>query len=288
MSYKTLIDRFLTWAQTCPDIRAAIIMGSQARQDHAADQWSDLDIMVYAANSQRYHLQTDWLENIGAVWISIVEATGKGDPLIRVLFEDGYNIDFFIYSDEYLKKLAADNLYPRTFHRGAQVILDKDGSAQKIIPPYFDPIPLRPPTREEFREVVDYYWYFTLYIARKILRGELWLAHSWDAKVKDHLLKMLQWHARALNGWDYDTWYFGHFLEEWADPRAVKDLEKVFAHYDKDDGKKALLASMDLFRWVARETARQFAYPYPQAIDEKVSHWITTHLYDGQELKNKD
>lgn len=288
MSYKTLIDQFLTWAQTCPDIRAAVIMGSQARQDHAADQWSDVDIMVYAANSQRYLSQIDWLENIGVVWIHLVEAGGKGEPLIRVLFEGGYNIDFFIYADEYLKKLVTDNVYPRTFHRGAQVILDKDGIAHKIIPPRFDPIPLRPPTREEFQEVIDSYWYFTLYIARKILRDELWLAHFWDAKVKEHLLKMLQWHARAINGWDYDTWYFGHFLEEWADPQTVKELEKAFAHYDKSDSKKALLASMDLFRRVARETARQFAYPYPQAIDEKVSHWIKTHLYDGQESINKD
>lgn len=278
MSYQQLIEKFLNWSHACSDIRAAIIMGSQARRDHAADQWSDLDIMVYACHYEHYLFQNDWLEKIGVVWISLLEGSGKGEPLIRVLFEEGYNIDFFIYSDDYLKKLVTDNVYPRTFHRGAQVILDKDNLAGKIIPPRFDPIPLRPPTREEFQEVVDTYWYFTHYIARKILRGELWLAHSWDAKVKEHLLKMLQWHARAMNGWDYDTWYFGHFLEEWVDHQVREDLEKAFAHYDSSDSQRALLATMNLFRRVARETAQRFAYPYPQNVDDKVTHWIETYL----------
>lgn len=53
------------------------------------------------------------------------------------------------------------------------------------------------------------------------------------------------------------------FLEEWADPRAVADLVAAFAHYDEEDIWRALLATMDLFVWLERETAAALHYTYP-------------------------
>ena len=80
------------------------------------------------------------------------------------------------------------------------------------------------------------------------------------------------------NGWNYDTWFRGRFLEEWAHPQAVKELHGAFAHYDEEDAKAALLATMDLFRWIAVETAEKLGYPYPAKADEHVTKWIRTCL----------
>ena len=44
-AYKRLIKRFVKWAKTETNIRAAIIIGSRARVDHPADDWSDLDLL---------------------------------------------------------------------------------------------------------------------------------------------------------------------------------------------------------------------------------------------------
>jgi aminoglycoside 6-adenylyltransferase len=134
-------------------------------------------------------------------------------------------------------------------------------------------------------EAINFFWYLAIYIAKKLLRGALWKVHVWDARIKEYILKMLEWHARALNGWEYDTWYNGHFLDEWADPYAVKELEKAFAHYDKDDCRRALLATMDLFRRLTKETAQQLNYPYPQTTDDNISGWIKKHLHVYKEIK---
>lgn len=281
MSYKILIERFISWAENYPEFRSAIIMGSQARQDHAADHCSDLDMIIYTINPQKYLAETDWLENIGKVWISLINTGGDSIPLLRVLFEEGYIVDFFIHSDNDLKKLVKDGVYPLSFHRGAKVILDKDGLAKEIIPPHFEPIPLRPPVREEFLHTAGSFWYGTIYIAKKLIRGELWLFQVWDAKIKELLLKMLQWHARVINGWDHDTWYFGHFLEEWADRQTVKELSNAFAHYNKEDSCRALLATMNIFRRVAKETAQRLNYPYPETLDDNISAWVKKRLPDN-------
>jgi aminoglycoside 6-adenylyltransferase len=82
---------------------------------------------------------------------------------------------------------------------------------------------------------------------------------------------MIEWHARAAHGWDYGTWHDGRFLERWAEPRVLKGLPAVFAHYDEDDIRRGLLATMDLFRWLAQETAEQLRYPFPVDADERMT-----------------
>ena len=94
MSYEHLVTKFIDWAQTQPDIRAAIVVGSRARVDHPADEWADLDIITYTTNPERYLRQTDWMTNIGKVWASMRSRTAGGDPEWITTFENGYDIDF--------------------------------------------------------------------------------------------------------------------------------------------------------------------------------------------------
>jgi aminoglycoside 6-adenylyltransferase len=94
---------------------------------------------------------------------------------------------------------------------------------------------------------------------------------------------MLEWHARAINGWDYDTWQGGSFIEDWADPRAVNALSNAFAHYNKEDVKNSLLATLDTFRWLAVETADRLNCPYPTVTDERVKGLLDKYLSEGTE-----
>lgn len=40
-SYEQLIQRFVRWAETEENVRAAVIIGSRSRTDHPADEWAD-------------------------------------------------------------------------------------------------------------------------------------------------------------------------------------------------------------------------------------------------------
>jgi len=39
-------ERFVAWAVGEDAIRAAVLFGSRVREDHPADEWADLDILV--------------------------------------------------------------------------------------------------------------------------------------------------------------------------------------------------------------------------------------------------
>jgi hypothetical protein len=80
--------------------------------------------------------------------------------------------------------------------------------------------------------------------------------------------------ACVRNGWSYDTWDRGRFLEESADPRAVRALRDLFGRDDRADLRRSLWASIERFRWLGMETAAGLGYRYPRETDEEVTRWV--------------
>ena len=74
-AYERLTQRFVAWAQTRPDIHAAIVVGSEAKADRPADGWSDLDIVILVTDPEPYLTSTDWLKNTGDFWITLTKPT---------------------------------------------------------------------------------------------------------------------------------------------------------------------------------------------------------------------
>jgi aminoglycoside 6-adenylyltransferase len=286
MTYEQLIERFVCWAEVCPDIRAAIIVGSRARTEHPADEWSDLDLLILTTDVQRYLTQTDWLENIGSPWLTFLERTAAGQETERrVLFEGGLDVDFVPLSVARIQQMGQDPIVSAITGRGVRVLLDKDNIASQLATPTAGESIHRPPTPEEFLEVSSDFWYHAVWTVKKLRRGELWTAKACsDVYMKWLLLRMIEWHARTTEGWDYDTWFNGRFLEQWADPCVLDALRSTFGHYEEADVRGALLATMDMFHWLATKVAKRLGYPYPTAAREHVTGWVAAHLPEGTDL----
>jgi aminoglycoside 6-adenylyltransferase len=297
--YEQLVERFVRWAETCSDIRAAAIIGSRARVDHAADEWADLDIMVVTRDPKRYTSKSDWIESIGNPLLTFVEPLPIGGEMERrILFEGMLDVDFAIFPEERyrgMQQLLQGVIPPEIaaqasniFGRGMRVILDKDGmlaQLQTLISSIATPT-ARPPSQHDFLEVVNNFLYNAVWTAKHLRRGELWwTAMCLDCRMHSLLLRMTEWHAHTTHGWDHDTWFHGRFLEEWAHPQALKGLRGAFAHYDEEDIKHALLAAMNLFHWMAIETAEKLSYPYLTKADEQVTKWIKTCLSQKRSVK---
>ncbi len=111
-----------------------------------------------------------------------------------------------------------------------------------------------------------------------------------DGELKASLLTMLEWHARASHKPGEDTWYGGRYLMEWADRRALQELPGTFAAFDQDDLWRALLATLELFQWLAEETAKKSGHHYPQTA-YKVTQWIKDGFVEavsGQSERHND
>ena len=282
LTYEQLIEKFAAWARTRPDIHTAIVVGSRARADRPADEWSDLDIVMFVTDPEPYLTSADWLNNMGDIRITFVEPTMGGEMERRVLFNGGLDVDFSIILYAKMKQMIQHGLPPELagiVRRGIRVLLDREGLAACLNPTDTEPASPGSLAQAEFLDAINDFWYHAVFTAKKLRRGELWYAKACtDGYMKRLLLKMIEWHSQTINGGHCDTWHDGRFMETWADPRVLEGLRGAFAHYDRDDIRRALSATMDLFRWLAKEIAELLAYPYPTVADEYATELVSALL----------
>jgi aminoglycoside 6-adenylyltransferase len=259
------------------------VVGSRARRDHPADEWADLDLVIFTTDLSKYASTQGWLSAIGPAWVSVLFERGDDWVEHLVLFDGGRKVDFAFSPLDALHALAQSLLSDDVYRRGYRVILDKDGLTTRLPPPPYTPLPGDPPSAGAFRQMVEAFWYGATHVARHIRRRQLWVVKLGDAAMKAHLLTLLEWHARATHGWDIDTWHDGRFLAEWADPATWAALHAVFGRFDAADSWRALRATMDLFRRLATETARRLGMEYPAALDDHVTQYVN-RLYTEDTL----
>ncbi len=236
-------------------------MGSRARTDVPADEFSDWDIVLFVRDPIPLLEDERWVKRFGSPRLTFLEPTAVGGQRERrVLYEDGSDVDFAIVPAE----LVEHHAVAQVGVRGARILVDKDGELERRLAAITPEGAPPPPDEKTFRNVSADFWYHAVWGARKLRRGELFVAKGCiDGHMKELLLRMLEWHARARDQ-SADTWHRGRFLERWADPAAVEALGGAYGGYDEADLGRALVATMDLFERVERETAELLDLSAPE------------------------
>lgn len=275
--YHEIEKKFVEWAKTVDDIKAAFVVGSRARHDHPADDYSDLDIVMYTSSPQPYLMDSKWVEHIGKPICSFVYQTAGGDPERLCLFEGGWQVDFVIHPYNKLQDMIRTQSIPTFFHRGVRTLIDKEKMSVNIIPKSFKKPEQNKINEEVFIQHVNMFWFTTLYTAKQIMRKEMWVAKARDGNIKELLLQMMEWYSKTINGDDYDTWHAGRFLNEWAPEDVLVELSHCFGHYDEQDSLRALNATLTLYSRISQHIANTLNYAYPVHIEKSVKDWIEAH-----------
>lgn len=272
--YRSLLQEFRTWATGESAVRAAIVVGSQARVTEPADEWSDLDVVIFHEHPEQLLGSTDWVERFGPVLLTVVEPTAVFESRERrVLYRDGRDVDFAVFPARALAGLAQHPEGLAVLGRGYEVLADKDGQLPRRIPGAEAHVRDRrpPPEEPQFQSDVRDFWYHVLWTARKLRRGELWAAKfGCDGYLKRLLLRMVEWQVVVQSGRATDVWHEGRFLDRWAPAEVRTRLPATFARYDRADLARGLRATAELYSEVAREVARRLSWEYPEAIEAGV------------------
>jgi aminoglycoside 6-adenylyltransferase len=274
MTYHRLEQRSADWALEQPAIQAIIVVGSRARSSHPADEWSDLDLVVFTSDATSYLRDSAWLNRFGTVIAAVSHSFGQHDREWLAFYADGTKLDAAFRSIDpaatpTLQTMLDGFPYPTVLQRGVRVLVDKTGAATDLrLPTITTPLP----DEAEFATLINRMWLDAIKTAKFIRRRDLWRAKQvCDGDLKQHVLTLLEWQAAAQPD-QRDIWYDGRFLAEWADREALAALPATFAAYEIADLARALFATLDLFRQLAQDVAQQLDYAYPaeaeRAIDE--------------------
>jgi len=275
--YQQFEQRFTQWGQKQDDVHVAYVAGSRARQDHGADKYSDMDIQMYVDDPKQYLDTNGWIGNFGKLNTAIPFQNGGGGLEWLALFEGGYQVDFVIDSLVAFQAQVDKNVPLEWFRRGARELLDKTGNAQQLIPERFERTAAQPITAENFDFTVNTFWFLAIYLAKQIVRKELWTVKLRDAECKQVLLQTIEWYEKMIHGDEYDTWHAGRFIYEWVDADIFERLNGVFGKFDAADSWRALQETIDLYEMMSRKLADHYHYAYPEELVVEVKLWIEEH-----------
>jgi aminoglycoside 6-adenylyltransferase len=276
----TLEQRITIWADTRPEIRLTLAAGSHASTVPAAGEWADLALYLFCTGCDALVADPGWLESIGEVWNWLPTRIDGDMPRLQVLFDRGRRIDFTFVPLSLLAEPSDERVLDEIHSRGYTILLDKDGWATGMpTPPARSPEPSMP-AGDTFRRVVDDFLHGAVHVAKQICRRNLWVVKLWDWKTKELLLQMMEWHARAVNGREYETYRGGHLMASWTDAQTWEEVQTVFGGFGAAQAWHALFETMKSFRRLARRTALSLGYEYPAVLDRRIT-MFAQELYDG-------
>jgi aminoglycoside 6-adenylyltransferase len=257
------------WGRQRADVRAALLVGSRARVDVPADRWSDYDVVLMVDDPAQYADDAGWLTAFGRPLLTFVEPTAVGGFVERrVLYDTGQDVDFALIPTMDVAQFAAEPAAAAVLWRGYRVLLDKVGLAPALGSGPRVPVVPGPPGAAEFVQLTHDFWYHAIWAAKKLRRGEVFIAkQACDGYLKGLTVRLLAWHAKAADP-EVDTWHGGRFLERWADRPALAELRQAYAGYDAEDVARALGATVDLFERVERACAALLGLPLTVAHQE--------------------
>jgi aminoglycoside 6-adenylyltransferase len=275
-------ERLLGWVRRTSIVRAAILTSMRARPEGPPDELSDWDVILAVTDPSALVDDLDWHAEIGAPlvrWGDEDELLGHPTWFRGVVYDDGSKVDFTIWPDALLDAIAEQDRLPPGLDHGHSVLHDPDGRTSSWPPPTFSAYVLSPPTEADYRALVEEFWWDTTYVAKAVRRGELFFATSF---VIEHDLKlialrrMLEWRTAAASGWTFAPGVHGRGLERRLDAGDRALLQATYATLDADGVRRALAATIDLFRRAAIDVGHALGYRYPEEIDGRMTILLAT------------
>lgn len=262
-----------------------LVVGSRARLDHPADVWSDLDTIAFVDDSGIYSQPGSWRDGLESalgvpVWLAAFSNTARNDPEWEFVLQDGAKIDIvFLHSPApnghktSLSEMVEHSPYRYVYERGVRTLIDKSPGGQAFHPPAPPPRPL--PDQSGYDQTVANFLLDLIRAAKLARRGELWrAARAINVGMQGSLLTLIEWHAGPRRETGGAAWYYGRFLEEWADPRILAVLPAAHTANTLPGIRRSVIASLDLLAWLGPETAHRLDLVYPYEAVERVDPWL--------------
>lgn len=265
--HEALLSRIIAFAENSAAVRGLALIGSSVATDRPNDEYSDIDLVLATDSPDAFYDDEGWATAIGGIWVSFAESVPEARHRERrVLFEGGIDVDFIIVDRRDLESQPESLFIAREIcTKDMRVLVDKEGFGGRLAGLATDRRDAVAPNEREYANLVGDYYFHLVWAAKKIARGELWsAAQCVNGYLAQRVLKMIEWAERARRGNSYDTNHNGRYLERWADPKTVKNLDGVFCKYDADALRRALSSSEALFARLARETAISRGFPFPE------------------------
>jgi aminoglycoside 6-adenylyltransferase len=270
-----MFDLVINTAREDDRIRAVIMNGSRANPNIPKDIFMDFDIVYLVTDPAPFMKNLEWIKRFGDLMILQMPddmrtpLSDKGDHFSYLMqFMDGNRIDLSICPLSMVNEVIQDNL--------AVLLLDKDGIIPQLDPPDDKGYIPKPPSKRDFTNCCNEFWWVSTYVAKGLWRKEiLYALQMFDAVMRVELMKMLTWLVGVRTNFSRNPGKSGKYLKQYLATEMWESLLKTYPHADKEEIWDAMFTMCDLFRKASLQVGEHFGHDYPHEDDERV----TSHLH---------
>ncbi|MDM8750764.1 aminoglycoside 6-adenylyltransferase [Morganella morganii] len=240
------------------NIRAAILNGSRANKQVAADKYQDFDIVFF-------------VHNIEAAKFSALRESFFGIPVLQqcpddmlwgnegmppraaytllMIYEDGHRIDLTLFP---LTHFASDYR-----HDSLTIPLaDKDGLFADTAPADESSYFITPPDSRLFAETANEFWWCATNVAKGLARHEITCAKAMTEDViRPVFTQMLDWKIGCTCGFNLSTGKNGKYLSRYLTTDEMQAVLNTYSDAEPENNWRALFLMCELFREYQTVTA---------------------------------
>lgn len=274
------LEQIIKWAQNNPDLRTVLLTSSLVNPYAPVDDFSDLDIELVFENKEYYEADNQWISLFGDP-ISMIEENdlcfdGK-HAMKMVLYRDHVKVDFKLYQKSAFLEEVRQETLPDDWDVGYKVLVDKDHLTGDLKPPTYQSIMIHQPSENEFRQLMNDFWWDVTYVAKCLKRNDLFYAKFMSENVirTDYLVPLIEWHIASLQDWEnVTTNKHGRLFKRYLSSVLWTRVESTFSGSSMEDNWRALYASADLVHELGTALAEKLTLEYPVKLENNIRQYL--------------
>lgn len=268
-----IYDLILGYAQSDARVRAVLLNGSRANPKAPKDIYQDYDVVYVVREIAPFRDDERWLDGFGTRLITqrpeaMRWPTGDGSFNWLMLFADGNRIDLTLIPENQLELLGTDSL--------TVVLLDKDGMLPPFPPSDDRDYLAKAPSRLFYDSCCNNFFWCLQNVAKGIARDELPYAMlMYHNVVREDLHSMLEWYIAVQHPNGVSAGKLGKYFKTYLPRPLYARYLATYSDCAPEHVWQSIYAACELFRTAAKTVGNALGYPYPQADDDGILHYLT-------------
>ncbi|HYK72329.1 MAG TPA: aminoglycoside 6-adenylyltransferase [Pseudoneobacillus sp.] len=272
---KEMMDLIIGKAQEDDRIRAVIMNGSRTNPNVKKDLFQDYDIIYIVKDIQSFTCDHSWVDMFGRrVMMQMPEDKGTppslndGRFMYLMQFMDGNRIDLALIPIGKIDELLSpDSL--------SLLLLDKDNIIGPLPPSSDKDYHIKRPTKKEFSDVCNEFWWICMNISKGIWREELTYAMFMKEQInRNVLIQMIEWYVGMDTDFTLSAGKFGKNFKELLKSDEWEEFVSTYSDANYENIWNSLFQMCELFRKIAIRVANHLNYRYPYEDDKNVAEYL--------------
>lgn len=273
MTNERVLERLREFVSRDDNVRVFVLNGSLANPDVQRDRYQDVDVTCFVEDVNAFIEDRSWMGPLGDVLIMQTpdEIPGHADYerfAFLVQFAAGHRVDLTVRPLEAVAAtLAADSL--------SLVLIDKDDIAGQPVPSD-DTYRIKRPTRFDYEQCWNEFWWVSLYVVKGIKRKQLLYAYDHLTIMRTMLRQMLSFEVGFQTGFTVNVGKSGDGLSQHVSRECWEAYLDTYPVIETTSLESAHRQLIDLFEQVSRRVADQSGIPFQEAEARRIRDAYST------------